>query len=181
MATTPEQQLQTMIANLPDKTGKPLDAWLTIIQASGLEKHGEILKLLKSEHGVSHGFANLIAQKARGNLDQHSDDLVANQYAGKADLKPIHDKLVELVQTFGADVEIAPKKTSVSLRRSKQFALIQPSTKTRIDLGINLKGVEPTGRLEAMKGMCTHKIKLSQLEEVDAEVMDWLKQAYERA
>ena len=161
MAKSPAELAQTMIDNMPEKTGKSLEAWQAVIAASGAAKHGEIMKLLKGEHGVTHGFANLIAQKCIGNLDVSDDDLVANQYKGKEALKPIHDAIVAFVQGVGSELEIAPKKTSVSLRRKKQFALIQPSTKTRIDLGINLKGVEPQGRLEAMSGMCTHKIKLS--------------------
>ena len=181
MAKSPAELAQTMIDNMPEKTGKSLEAWQAVIAASGAAKHGEIMKLLKGEHGVTHGFANLIAQKCIGNLDVSDDDLVANQYKGKEALKPIHDAIVAFVQGFGSELEIAPKKTSVSLRRKKQFALIQPSTKTRIDLGINLKGVEPQGRLEAMSGMCTHKIKLTKLDEFDAEVKAWLEQAFERA
>ena len=181
MAKSPQELAQTMIDNMPEKTGKPLEAWQSIVAASGAAKHGEIMKLLKGEHGVTHGFANLIAQKCIGNLDVSEDDLVTNQYKGKDTLKPIHDAIIAFVQKFGHELEVAPKKTSVSLRRKKQFALIQPSTKTRIDLGINLKGVAPQGRLEAMSGMCTHKIKLSSLDDFDAEAQAWLEQAFERA
>jgi hypothetical protein len=181
MAKSPEELAQTMIDNMPEKTGKPLDEWQTIVAASGAAKHGEIMKLLKGEHGVTHGFANLIAQKCIGNLDVGADDLVANQYKGKDSLKPIHDAIVEFVKTFGSELEISPKKTSVSLRRKKQFALIQPSTKTRIDLGINLKGEPAQGRLEAMSGMCTHKVKLTSVDDFDAEVRAWVKEAFERA
>ena len=181
MAKSPAELAQTMIDNMPEKTGRSLEAWQPIVAASGAVKHGEIVKFLKGEHGVTHGFANLIAQKCIGNLDVSEDDLVANQYKGKEALKPIHDAIVAFVEGFGGELEIAPKKTSVSLRRKKQFALIQPSTKTRIDLGINLKGVEPQGRLEAMSGMCTHKIKMSSLDDFDAEAKAWLEQAFERA
>ena len=181
MAKSPEKLAQTMIDNMPEKTGKSLEDWQTLVSTSGLSKHGDIMKLLKGEHGVTHGFANLIAQKCIGNLDVGAEDLVANQYKGKEALKPIHDVIVDFVKTFGNELEISPKKTSVSLRRKKQFALIQPSTKTRIDLGINLKGVEPTGRLEAMSGMCTHKVRLTSLDEFDAEVQAWVREAFERA
>ncbi|MEO1189765.1 MAG: DUF4287 domain-containing protein [Pseudomonadota bacterium] len=181
MTKSPEELAQTMINNLPEKTGKSLAEWQKVVAASGAAKHGEMMKLLKGEHGISHGFANLIAQKCVGNLDVSDDDLVANQYKGKEALKPIHDAIVEYVSSYGDELEISPKKTSVSLRRKKQFALIQPSTKTRIDLGINLKGVDPEGRLEAMSGMCTHKIKLTGVDEFDGEVKAWLDQAFERA
>ena len=181
MAKTPEELAQTMIDNLPEKTGKSLSEWQTLVASSSAVKHGEIMKLLKGEHGITHGFANLIAQKCIGNMDVSTEDLVANQYKGKEGLKPIHDAIVAYVTSYGDELEISPKKTSVSLRRKKQFALIQPSTKTRIDLGLNLKGVEPTEQLEAMTGMCTHKIKLTRAEEFDSDVKAWLDQAFDRA
>ena len=85
---------------------------------------------------------------------------------------------------FGSDVEAASNKTYVSLRRNKQFAIVQASTKTRVDLGLNLKGVESTERLEGgvvFGGICTHKVRLSEASEADEEVVSWLKQAYEAA
>ena len=188
MASSPEDMARSMIANMPEKTGKTLDEWVAIVKASGLEKHGEMVKLLKSEHGMTHGFANLVAHEVRGGVvsaPAPADDLVAAQYAGpKAGLKSIHDRLVEAVSGFGKDVELAPKKAYVSLRRAKQFGLIQPSTKTRVDLGLNLKGVEPSGRLEAsgsFNAMCTHRVRLDGVDAVDAEILGWLKQAYDAA
>ena len=156
-----------MIDHLPAKTGRSLPEWQKLVATSGAAKHGEIMKLLKGEHGVSHGFANLIAQKCIGNLDVSDDDLVANQYKGKESLKPIPDAIIAYVNAYGGELDVSPKKTSVSLRRKTQFALIQPSTKTRIDLGLNLKGVAPEGRLEAMNGMCTHKVRLTHIDEFE--------------
>ena len=187
MATqSPEAAKATMIANLPEKTGKSLDAWRKVLAGTRLEKHGEIVKHLKTEHGVTHGFANLIAHEFRnaGAADA-PPDLVAAQYAGpKADLRPIYDALIDAVSGFGGDVEIAPKKTYVSLRRNKQFALVQPSTKTRVDVGINLKGLEPVGRLEAsgsFNAMVSHRVRLGSAGDVDAELAGWLRQAYDKA
>ncbi len=182
-----EDATATMIANLPEKTGKSLDAWVKIVAKSKLGKHGEIVSMLKSGHGLSHGYANLVAHKALASDAGSADagELVAGQYAGpKAALKPMYDKLAGIVQGFGKDVELSPKKTYVSLRRSKQFGLIQPSTATRLDLGLNLKGVAPKGRLEASgswNAMCTHRVKLAAPGDIDAEVKAWLKQAYDAA
>ncbi|MEA1942024.1 MAG: DUF4287 domain-containing protein [Pseudomonadota bacterium] len=189
MAQTPQDMAATMIANMPEKTGKPLAEWVTLVRASGLEKHGEMVKWLKSEHGMTHGFANLVAHEVRGGvalrLADPSDDLVAAQYAGaKAALRPIYDRIAEIVSGFGGDVELAPKKTYVSLRRAKQFALVQPSTRTRVDVGINLKDVSPEGRLEAsgsFNGMVSHRVRIAAPDEVDAQLTDWQRMAYERA
>jgi len=182
-----EDATATMIANLPEKTGKPLEAWLKLVAKSKLAKHGEIVSMLKAEHGVGHGFANLIAHKALASDagSQDGEDLVAAQYSGaKAVLKPIHDKLVKVIEAFGDDVELSPKKAYVSLRRSKQFGLIQPSTATRLDVGLVLKGVAPSGRLEAAgswNAMVTHRVKLSSAADVDTELKAWLKAAYAAA
>ena len=182
-----EDATATMIANMPEKTGKPLDAWLKVVSKAKLAKHGEIVAMLKAEHGMGHGFANLVAHKALASDagSAGSDDLIATQYAGpKAALKPMYDRLVGIVEGFGKDIELSPKKAYVSLRRSKQFGLIQPSTTTRLDLGLNLKGVAPKGRLEASgswNAMCSHRVKLAGPGDIDAEVKAWLRQAYDAA
>ena len=184
MAKSPEQMRAAMIANLKDNTGKTLPQWLAVVKKSGEEKHGQIIKHLKAKHGLTHGFANLIAHEARsaGAAPVAADDLVGAQYAGaKADLKPIYDKLIKAIGRFGKDVEVSPKKTYVSLRRSKQFALIKAATKTRVDVGISLKGAKATKRLKAAKGMVSHNVSVTAVKEVDKELIAWLKSAYESA
>ncbi len=180
MSSTPDKQLATMLANVPEKTGKTLSQWKQLLAESGLTKHGEMMKLLKGEHGVTHGFANLIAAKARET--EQSVDLVSAQYSGvKADLRPLHDEIVSFAQSLGVDVDVAPKKASVSLRRKKQFALITPATKTRIDLGLALKGDQPKGRLESYNAMCSHRVRLESSGDFDQQVKDWMIEAYNRS
>jgi len=184
---TPEEMGAAMIANMKEKTGKTLPQWLKIAKGAGFEKHGELVKFLKTEHGMTHGFANLVAHTHRqgGAEAPAGKDLVSVQYAGgKAGLRPIYDALIASAQKFGADMEVAPKQAYVSLRRKKQFALIQPSTKTRVDLGLNLKGVDPTDRLEAsgsFNSMCSHRIRLEKKGDVNAQLTRWFKQAYDAA
>lgn len=176
-----DAETQKRVDGLPASTGKSLSEWFTILQASGLEKHGEMMSLLKGEYGVSHGFANFIALMYRNQGGPEGDDLIEKQYAAKPSLRPIYDALVTAVAGFGDDVEIAPKQASVSLRRSKQFALVSPTTKTRVDVGMNLKG-EPDGeRLRAVGGMCTHSVGVTSVDEVDDELVGWLREAYGRA
>lgn len=176
-----------MVANLPEKTGKSLEEWKTLLGASGLAKHGEMVSLLKKEHGVTHGFANLIVHEFRGGVisaPTPAGDLVEAQYQGKETLRPLYDAIMKEVAGFGSDMEVAPKKAYVSLRRKKQFALLQPSTKTRLDVGIKLKGVDPEGRLEAsgsFNSMVTHRVRVTDPAEVDAHLIGWLRKAYEAA
>jgi len=186
--SSPDAAAQTMINNLPEKTGRSLDQWLKILSKQKLEKHGEIVKWLKSEHAVTHGFANLIAHSYRDAASDDSSgatDPVDSQYKGpKEALRPIYDEIIKVVSKFGKDVEVSPKKTYVSLRRSKQFALVQPSTRTRVDVGINLKGQSPTTRMEdsgSFNAMVSHRVRITKKGEVDAELKRWLKKAYDAA
>ncbi|MBK6982217.1 MAG: DUF4287 domain-containing protein [Betaproteobacteria bacterium] len=187
MSKSIDDAVATMIANYEKNTGKPLEAWIAIAKKEKLAKHGEIVKLLKEKHGMGHGYANLVAQRvlAGDAPEPGGDDLVAAQYAGaKAALRPLYDRLAKAVAQFGADVEFSPKKTYVSLRRRKQFALVQPSTAERLDVGINLKGVAPKGRLEAsgsFNAMVSHRVRVAGAKDVDAELVGWLKAAYEQA
>ncbi|HEU4522064.1 MAG TPA: DUF4287 domain-containing protein [Thermoanaerobaculia bacterium] len=179
-----EEAMSNMIRNLEEKTGKPLNHWVTLAKKSGLSKHGEIVKHLKSE-GLTHGYANLVAHTALQSASVHADedDLVAAQYGGtKAGLRPIYDRILKEVDKFGTDVEIAPKKAYVSLRRRKQFAIVQPSTATRVDVGLNLKGVPAGKRLEpsgSFNSMVTHRVRLESVNDVDPELVAWLKKAYQ--
>jgi hypothetical protein len=183
MADRVAAAFESMFANLREKTGKSIDEWIAIARKSGAAKHGEVVKFLKERHDLGHGYANAVAQRALASADAKpasGADLVAAQYAGaKASLKPIHDALVAAARKLGSDVEVSPKKTGVSLRRSRQFALIQPSTNTRVDLGLRLDGVPFGGRLEKWPNtMCTHRVRLAASSDVDAELRGWLAKAY---
>jgi predicted transport protein len=181
-----DKATSTMIENFKSKTGHTLDEWKAIITKKKFSKHGEIVKFLKEEHQVTHGYASEIALKVLATdaaSASNTDDLVENQYKGKEHLKPYYDKLIAEVQKFGGDFEIAPKKAYVSLKRKKQFITLNPASKTRFEIGFNLKGVEPKGKLEAEKpdGICSHKINLATITDIDKEVIDWIRMAFEKA
>lgn len=198
MAKSPDEMLASMIANLREKTGRSLDEWVALAAGCGESKHGGIVKWLKSAHGMGHGYANMVAAAtlkagvagtgqaapgaAAGLTASGGDDLVDAQYAGKkAALRPIHDALIAAARALGKDVEVSPKKTCVSLRRSRQFALVQPSTATRVDLGLRLDGVPAKGRLElsgSWNSMVSHRVRLESVKDIDAEVKGWLGDAY---
>ena len=189
MPASPDDMAATMVANMKSKTGKTLEQWLAIAKKTGAEKHGQIVKALKTDHGLTHGYANLVAHKLlksdAGSKAEGGTDLVAAQYAGpKAGLKPIYDAVIKAARSLGKDVEIAPKKTYVSLRRNKQFAIVQPSTRTRVDLGLNLKDEKAAGRLEksgSFNAMVTHRVRLEKPADVDKDVIAWLKKAWAEA
>jgi len=183
--------LATQLTNIETRTGKSLKALASIIASSGLSKHGEIRDMLKRDLGLGHGDANTLVhhvlqsdgQSAAMAQGQSADDVVSGLYVGaKAGLWPIHDKLMAGITKFG-EFEIAPKKTYVSLRRKKQFAMIGPATNTRVEVGLNMKGLAATERLVEMPpgGMCDYKIKLTSPAEVDAQVVAWIRRAFDGA
>ncbi len=178
-----DKALQTMIDNMPEKTGKSLEEWKIILKDQAFEKHSEGVRYLKGEHDVTHGFANTIVTLSKDEKQEPSD-LVSAQYKGKEALLPIYESLKELMKSFGGDVVVTPKKTSVSFIRKRQFALVKPATKTRIDLGLKLKDIPVKGRLEnsgPFGTMCTHRIQLTTLDDLDKEVKDWIALAYEKS
>ncbi len=181
-----DKTVLTMLENLKEKTGHLLDGWKVIITKKKLAKHGEIVKFLKEEHNITHGYASEIALKVLGSdADSTADtsELIESQYKGKEHLKAFYDKLIVEIEKFGGEFEIAPKKTYVSLKRKKQFVILNPASKTRFEIGFNLKGVEPKGKLELEKpnGICSHKINLTDIKEIDKEVIAWVKMAFENA
>lgn len=186
MPDSNEQAIATFIRNIEAKTGQTIAQWVVIARKAG-SKHGEMVKALKAQHDLSHGYANFIALRALEAAagPAASTDPVDALYTGdKAALRPVHDKLAQATNKLGADVVFAPKKGYVSVRRQKQFAALQPSTATRFDLGLILKGTPPSGRLEAagsFNAMFTHRVRLAAAKDVDKEVLGWLKQAYEAA
>ena len=176
-----------MEKGLQEKTGKPLKHWVKVLEKARLEKHREMIEYLKAEHDFSYGFANFVAHKYRKSdaASHDGNELIEQQYGnGKEPLKAIYLRLIEVVSAFGSDVEIAPKKSSVSLRRKTQFAIIKPATKTRVDIGLKLRGEQPTERLEnsgPFGTMCTHRVRVTDEADVDAELVDWLREAYRAA
>ncbi len=183
-----DKALETQIKNIQARTGKTLDQLYTIIRKSGLKKHGEIRDMLKNELKMGHGDANtLVHTFLKGDsgeaVPSSSDEVLDQIYAGpKAALKPIHDKFMTEIKKFG-DFEIAPKKTYLSLRRKKQFAMIGPATNTRVEVGLNMKGVKGTDRLLELPAgqMCQYKVKVSDTKEVDKQLIAWVRQAYDSA
>lgn len=174
-------------AGLVSKTGRSVDEWLAIARATGIERHKPLVDHLKAREGLTHGYANSVALRVFGSDPSATDDAAVTEamFAGaKAALLPIHERLVGLMQAFGGDIELVAKKGYFSARRSKQFAILQPSTKDRYDLGLKLRDVEPSGRLEAaasFNAMVSHRVRLHAVAEVDADVSVWLRRAYDQA
>lgn len=172
--------------SIQEKTGKELEEWCKILEKTGLEKHGALLNHLKDEYGISYGYANLIALKYRKSdaASHEGDNLVEAQYKGKEALVPIYKALDEFIRNLGSDIKVVPKKAAVSYIRKHQFALVKPATKTRIDLGIKMKGQNPEGILEdsgPFGAMCTHRIRINAGSDLNQELKKWIVAAYNKS
>ena len=184
-----DQALQTQLANIEKRTGKSIDELTKLVKTSGLTKHGEIRDWLKQTLGMGHGDANTLVhvalQSAAATAAEPEADAEATAriYDGpKVSLRPIHDAVMKEVSGFGR-FDVSPKKTYLSLRRKKQFATVGPATNTRVEVGLNMKGVKGTSRLEALPpgGMCQYRVKLTSADQVDKELIGWIRQAYDAA
>jgi hypothetical protein len=189
--TTPEDGIRSQIRNIEAQYGRPMSEWTEVVRSSGAVKHTEVVAMLKADHGMSHGSAHRVALVAREAIAgataapvPDAGDPADQLYAGRrAALRPLHDLLMATVTGFGDDVAVAPKKGYVSLRRRKQFAMIQPGA-ARVDVGLILAGTATTDRLEAagsFNALFTHRVRVSAVHDVDGELTGWLREAYDRA
>jgi len=189
--STLDQAVQTQLNNIQKKTGKTIDELAALVKSSGLTKHGEIREMLKRDLRLGHGDANSLvhaifhsdgtrAAEAKG---LSSDAVLDEIYGGpKAALRPIHEKLMAEIIKFG-EFETLPKKNYISLRRKRQFAMLGPTTNTRVEVGLNVKDLAADARLlEQPKGsMCNYIVRVTDTAQVDAQLFAWIKQAYESA
>jgi hypothetical protein len=185
----PQKAVATQIANIEKKTGKSLAELRELIAGRGPAKHGEIRAWLAEHFGLGHGDANTLTHLALGSdgasaaAGKSGDEVLDEIYSGKkAHQRPIHERLMAAIETFG-DFEIAPKKGYVSLRRKKQFAMLGPKTNDRFELGLNLKEEVDHPRVKAMPpgGMCHYVAALTSADEVDDGLVAVIRRAYDAA
>jgi hypothetical protein len=183
--------IENQIKNIQTRTGKSLDDLYAIFTRSGLKKHGEVRSLFMKELGLGYGDASTLASHflqskgvATGKVESVNPNIASDEiYSGpKGVLRPIHNEIMNYINTLG-QFEIAPKKGYLSLRRKRQFAMVGPVTNSRIEVGLNMKDIAPTNRLEQNPpgGMCQYKVKVTSIAEIDAELKAWITIAFNSA
>jgi hypothetical protein len=182
---------QAYIDAVKAKTGKSPDDFRALAEEKGLTgptvKAGDVVSWLKKDFGLGHGHAMAIYSllKAdhtpRGSADERIDKAFAG---GKAAWRGAFDSLTESARSFGDDVDLAPTSSYISLvRAGRKFAIVQPSA-SAMDVGFKRKGVPATERFTdsgAWNAMVTHRLRVTDPGQVDAEVVEWLKAAYDAA
>jgi hypothetical protein len=186
--------IQKWVAELPAKTGRSLDDWITLLKKQGPATNKERRDWLKQEHGLGTNAAGWIADRAEGKGWEDGDPdaylqaaagYVESMFAGKkTGLRPIYDELLQLGLNLGPDAKACPCQTIVPLYRNHVFAQIKPTTNTRIDLGLALGNRKGPKRLIdtggfAKKDRITQRIPIESTAAIDAEVKRWLKTAYD--
>jgi hypothetical protein len=173
-------------AQLERQTGETVPQWNAKIKAEAHAKDEPQLRAWLAERGVTGYPAMYLVYETFGYPDylrKGADVLIDEQYADRPAIRTIFDRLVEVLPTIGA-VELQARKTYVALLTPRRtFASIQPTTKTRVDIGLRLEGAKPDGRLEVAKSIgqssMTHKIGLTSPGEVDEQLVGWLRLAYD--
>lgn len=176
---------QAYLDNIYAKTGKTADDFKTLAAEKGLTQTAEILAWLKSDFGLGHGHAMAIVHLIvhQEHREASNDERLDKLFTGaKAKWRASFDELLEKVRQFGADVIVSPGQIYINLQRGqKKFGIVQPSSAERLDIGIKLKGVEPRNPFEAAgawNSMVTHRVRITDATQIDNELIEWLKEAY---
>lgn len=190
----PQAATITQLRNIQARTGKTVAQLLAAAAAGGAVKHGERRSWLMEHFKLGYGDANTVAFFADKPLPDLSGEATAAAPAGegdpldaiysgaKAPLRVVHDAVMKAVRALG-DFEEAPKKSYISLRRRKQFAMVGPATKDAVEIGLNARDLPPHARLKVQPpgSMCQATTRIGSAAEVDAALKGWLKRAYDAA
>ena len=184
----------TQLKNIQARTGKTIADLHAAVRGSGLAKHGERRSWLMEQFKLGHGDANTVVHfldkplppldggLAPAPADTGGDPLAAIYTGAEAHLRPLHENLQARIDALGAH-EQAPKKTYISYRRKKQFAMLGPATKDALELGLNIKHLPADPRLKAQPPgkMCNYTVRFSSDSEIDGDLVGWVKAAYDAA
>jgi hypothetical protein len=179
--------METVKANFPEATGKPVEAWTALLKKQGFGDDPRAARAwLRDDQGLTTVQTSYVLHEAFESSEPDEGALLDAQYSGKkAALRPIYEKLAKAARGFGKDVMIAPRKSQVTFARKVSFAVVKAAAADRVDLALRLPGEKGTARLAANTKASgsdpTHVVALRAAKDVDAQVVGWLKLAYQKA
>ena len=180
-----KKAFQSYLDNVKAKTGLTPEDFRKLAKQKGLVSAREITAWLKADYGLGYGHAGAIYYTIAHADDAKAgpEDKIGKLFTGnKVKWRKAYDALETKVRKFGADIEVSPNMTYINLcRGARKFAIVQ-ATVERLDIGIKLKGVKPTGRFEAAgswNAMVTHRVRIADPKQIDKELLTWLRQAYD--
>jgi hypothetical protein len=168
---------------LVSRTGEDVRAWNRRIAAAGLADERALRSWLAGQGVTGYAQALLVWERFGypAFLTADAGELIAAQYADRPHLRAVLDAVLAAVPRLGP-VTVQARKTFVSLVGPRRtFAVVQATTKNRVDLGLRLDTVRPGGRLLAARdiGAATVRIALSAPGDLDEEALGWLRRAYD--
>ena len=183
--TSPADMMASVTDSMKERTGKTLEEWIAAVKSTDIDPLDQktVRNWLK-EQGVLQNTQWAIADaaaRASGWERPSVEGYIDSQYQGeKAHLRLIFDTLREIIEGLGKDVTVEGRGGYTPFVRKRQFAAIQASTKTRIDLGLRFKQAPESALLSttSLPGQSTHKLGLTSAEEITDEVIELIRLAY---
>ena len=184
---SPTDMMSSVTDSMKERTGKTLEEWVAAVQATKIDPLDQkaVRNWLKSQ-GVMQNSQWAIADaaaRAAGWERPSVEGYIDSQFQGeKAALRPIFDALREIVEGLGEDVTAEGRGGYTPFVRKRQFAAVQASTKTRVDLGLRFRQAPDSALLSttSLPGQSTHKLGLSSVDDITGEVIDMIRLAYEQ-
>ncbi len=185
--TSPADMMTSVTDSMKERTGKTLEEWVAAVQSAGVDQLDQkaVRNWLKDQ-GVLQNSQWTIADaaaRAAGWERPSVEGYIDSQYQGeKAPLRAIFDTLREIIEDLGEDVRFEGRGGYTPFVRKRQFAAIQASTKTRVDLGLRFKQAPDSDLLSttSLPGQSTHKLGLTSVEQITDEVRELIRLAYEQ-
>jgi hypothetical protein len=181
---------QAYLDTIKSKTGLGPAEFRAAAQEKGLlgdgVKTGDIVAWLAEDYGLGRGHAMALVAtfKPVAGSQQNPAEVIDKHFAGgKAHWREHYDALLETVSAFGP-VTLAPTNTYISLFKGRAKFAIVAVTAARLDIGIKLVDVAATERLQpsgSWNSMVTHRVRITDPAQIDAELIAWLKSAYAAA
>ncbi len=187
MALSSKEVEQKIIDAMKDETGATPKTWSARLKKCGHEKRNDMIKWLKTEHGLKHNYASVaVGLHLNGGKPVYADggNLLDNQLAGKEAMRPLYDAVKKAVLKWNPKVEVHPTKTYVSFRGKREFAVAAIKSK-EIRVGFDLGDAPCTGKLEKAKSLGAmprigHMLVVKEKSDIGAELTKSLKAAWKR-
>lgn len=181
------QGMREWMASLVVKrTGHDIDTWKRRMAPQRFADEASLRRWLTGQGATGYGQTLLVWEHFGypTYMTAGPDDLIGRQYADRPQLKPILDAILTALPEVSPVITVQARRTYISLVTERRtFAVVQATTKRRVDLGLRLVDVKPGGRLQSARGVGNGsmgvKLTLTSAGELDGEAIAWLKRACE--
>jgi len=187
MAKTSGDVEKEFMDDLKSTTNKSLPDWIATIKKSNIGKRNDIVKWLKQNHNFGHMNASLLVGIYLNNgkpVYGSEDDLLENQISKYENWRSLFEIVSKKIVKQFPNTRMIPKKTYVSFTAKREFAAINIKSK-ELRLGMDLgdkpfeKQVE-RAKLTGPMSRISHMVVLREQSDLNAKVLKWLDESYNR-